>query len=168
MPVELHTSPTIPKSAAPGRGRVRRQPLADPGRDGLPGDGAGFDRRPEGAFPYESSPLLVEPGKQAPAAVTRALEIAGLRWNLAIIREIAQGVGRFNRLHESLGISTKMLMRRLHMLLAYGIVERVPSPSRANGFEYRLTASGRELWQITAALGDWGERHLSPEPVARH
>ncbi len=56
-----------------------------------------------------------------------------------------------------------MLMRRLHMLLAYGIVERVPSPARANASEYRLTESGRELAGVVGALEGWAVKRLAPE-----
>ncbi|MGH2988198.1 MAG: winged helix-turn-helix transcriptional regulator [Solirubrobacterales bacterium] len=129
----------------------------------MPGDAGGYRRRPDGAFPYGTSPLLVEPEKATPSAVARALEVAGIRWNLSIIRELERGVHRFNGLRDSLGISGKMLMRRLHMLLAYGIVERVPCPKRANASEYRLTDSGRELAMIVGALERWAVRRLAPE-----
>ncbi len=108
----------------------------------------------------------MEPGKKAQASVARALEVAGARWNLAIIRELDHGTTRFNGLRDSLGISAKMLMRRLHMLLAYGIIERVPSPSRANASEYLLTESGRDLAATVASLEVWAERHLAREAAA--
>ncbi len=100
---------------------------------------------------------------QAPRpTVDRALEIAGARWNLAIIRALESGLCRFNAVRDELGISGKMLMRRLHMLLAYGLVERVPSSQRANASEYRLTESGHELANIVGALEGWAERRLRP------
>lgn len=150
---------TVPRSRASVG--LRERETADDRGGAAFGDGRGYERRPDGAFPYRSSPLLVEPEKRSLPAVTRAFELAGVRWNLAIIRELQTGVGRFNALRDSLGISGKMLMRRLHMLMAYGIVERTPSASRSNGFEYRLTQSGRELYGVAAALSEWGERHLT-------
>jgi DNA-binding HxlR family transcriptional regulator len=149
---------TVPRTRAPVALR-ERETAAD--RGGAPfGDGRGYGRRPDGAFPYRSSPLLVAPEKRSLPAVTRAFELAGVRWNLAIIHELSTGGGRFNAVRDALGISGKMLMRRLHMLLSYGIVERRPQPSRANSFEYHLTESGRDLYAVVAALTDWGERHL--------
>jgi DNA-binding HxlR family transcriptional regulator len=56
-----------------------------------------------------------------------------------------------------------MLMRRMHMLLAYGIVERIPSPARANASEYRLTESGHELAGVVGELEGWAARRLAPE-----
>jgi DNA-binding HxlR family transcriptional regulator len=103
----------------------------------------------------------------APTVTSQAFELAGVRWNLAIIHELHKGVGRFNALRDALGISGKMLMRRLHMLLSYGIVERRPVASRANSFEYHLTQSGRDLYPVVAALTDWGDRHLREATASR-
>ena len=49
------------------------------------------------------------------------------------------------------------------VLLAYGIVERIPSPARANASEYRLTPSGHELADVVGELEGWALRRLAPE-----
>ena len=56
-----------------------------------------------------------------------------------------------------------MLARRLHMLAAYGVVERTETEPGSNLFEYTLTDSGRDLFRIVAALTEWGQRHLGGE-----
>ena len=90
-----------------------------------------------------------------------------MRWNLAIVSELGRRSRRFNELCRALGISRKMLLRRLHMLQSYGIVERRASAASANAFEYALTDSGRELHLAVVVLNQWATRHLDgPKPLA--
>ena len=128
----------------------------------------GWDsRRPEGVFPHGTSPLLVRPDDSSDASLARALELVGLRWTLPIVRELTAGNHRFGQLRDSLGISSRMLSRRLHMLTAYGVVERRCYDAGRQRFEYRLTASGSDLARIVITLGAWADRHLAePAPVA--
>ena len=61
-----------------------------------------------------------------------------------------------------------MLSRRLKDLEAAGIVAREASRSESGAFEYRLTASGRELGPIVEAFGIWGQRRIEADLSLQH
>jgi DNA-binding HxlR family transcriptional regulator len=102
-------------------------------------------------------------------SIGRTVEAIGESWTLLIVREAALGVHRFSDLQDHLDISRSVLARRLDQLVAEGILERSEyrdegQPARS---EYVLTAKGRELHIILAALRDWGDRHVAdPEGPA--
>jgi DNA-binding HxlR family transcriptional regulator len=89
-----------------------------------------------------------------------ALEIVGERWTLLIIREALRGAGRFSDLTETLGVASNVLQRRLEFLIDMEILERRQYQDRPIRHEYVLTAKGRDLWPVLAALIDWSETHL--------
>ena len=65
-------------------------------------------------------------------------------------------------------MSPALLSRRLKDLEAAGIVAREASRSDAGAFEYRLTASGRELGPIVEAFGIWGQRRIDADLSLQH
>jgi DNA-binding HxlR family transcriptional regulator len=81
-----------------------------------------------------------------------------------VVRDVALGHHRFDRLQESLGVATNVLTDRLARLVGDGILERVRYSERPERFEYRVTPKGRELGLALLALMQWGDRHLSDEP----
>jgi DNA-binding HxlR family transcriptional regulator len=87
-----------------------------------------------------------------------AFQILGQPWNLLILREVFDGVSRFAELRRSLGISGKVLSRRLTALVGSGILERHTYQPRPPRFDYLLTAKGRALGPALAAVADWGDR----------
>lgn len=95
-------------------------------------------------------------------SIARALEEVGEWWSLLIVRELTQGVTRFDQLHKELGIARNILTARLDRLTELGIVERFPLAERANTDGYRLTAKGEDLYPIIVGLLQWGDRWLSP------
>ncbi len=99
--------------------------------------------------------------------VAKATEIVADRWTPLIIREMLDGVGRFNELQRGLpGISRSLLASRLRHLERARVVERCVSPS-GQATEYRLTAAGQELRGVIEGLGRWGARWAfgDPEPA---
>src|SRR6202012_6019216 len=56
---------------------------------------------------------------------------------------------------------------RFPRLVEQGILERRPYQERPPRHEYRLTEKGLALWPVIAALVDWGDAYLSPEPPMR-
>lgn len=94
-------------------------------------------------------------------SIARALESLGDRWTVLILRDLFNGVHRFDELLEHLGVSRDVLSRRLTGLVEDGIVER--RPYREEGMrprqDYHLTAAGRELQPVLVALLQWGDRH---------
>jgi DNA-binding HxlR family transcriptional regulator len=88
---------------------------------------------------------------------TRALELLGERWTLAILRECFVGVSRFTDLQRNLGIARNILAARLRTLVAEGLLER-------DHHAYVLTERGRALYPAIEAIVRWGDEHLADEP----
>src|ERR671915_1453860 len=94
-------------------------------------------------------------------ALARALDVAGDRWTLLIVRELAPGPRRFTDLVEGLpGISRKVLTERLRQLERDGVIARRELPPPAARQVYALTDDGRDLATAMAALIAWGARRL--------
>jgi DNA-binding HxlR family transcriptional regulator len=96
--------------------------------------------------------------------VARATEILADRWTPLIIRELLDGVCRFNDLERGLpGISRSLLSGRLRRLERARVVERSVSPN-GHATEYHLTPAGEQLKEVIDALGQWGARWAFTEP----
>ena len=94
-------------------------------------------------------------------ALARALEVAGDRWTLLIVRELAPGARRFSDLIDGLpGISRPLLTERLRGLERDGIVGRRELPPPAARHVYELTDDGRDLAAALGPLIAWGARRL--------
>lgn len=107
-------------------------------------------------------------------SIARTLALIGDRWTLLVLRDLSNGVRRFDDLVTHLGVARNVLSRRLTALTEGGLVIR--SAYRANGarerHEYRLSQAGRDLMPILLAVMAWGDRHLSgedgPPAIPRH
>ena len=94
-------------------------------------------------------------------ALARALDVAGDRWTLLIVRELAPGPRRFTDLVDGLpGISRKLLTERLRALEGDGIVARRELEPPAARQVYELTDDGRDLAHAMAPLIAWGASRL--------
>lgn len=94
-------------------------------------------------------------------SAARALEIAGERWSLLILRNAAfAGMTRFTELQESLGIAPNVLAARLERFVAEGLME--VATSAAGHPEYRLTSKGLDFKPVIVALTEWGDRWAAP------
>ena len=91
-------------------------------------------------------------------SIAGALELIGDRWALLVIRDLSLGLSRDDDLRASTGIPAATLAARLKHLTAAGIVERVRYQERPPRDEYRLTVKGRDLWKVSVALREWGDR----------
>ncbi len=91
-------------------------------------------------------------------SIAGALELIGDRWALLVIRDLSLGLRRYDDLRASTGIPAATLASRLKHLETGGIVERVRYRERPPRDEYRLTAKGRDLWKVSVALREWGDR----------
>lgn len=91
-------------------------------------------------------------------SIAGALELIGDRWALLIIRDLSLGLSRYDDLRASTGIPAATLAARLKHLSTSGIVERVRYQERPPRDEYRLTTKGRDLWKVSVALREWGDR----------
>jgi DNA-binding HxlR family transcriptional regulator/putative sterol carrier protein len=94
-------------------------------------------------------------------ALARTLDVAGDRWTLLIVRELAPGPRRFTDLVEGLpGISRRILTERLRQLERDGVIARRELPPPAARQVYALTDDGRDLATAMAGLIAWGARRL--------
>ncbi|HEX7947086.1 MAG TPA: helix-turn-helix domain-containing protein [Phenylobacterium sp.] len=91
-------------------------------------------------------------------SIAGALEAIGDRWAILVLRDLSLGLRRYDDLRTSLGIPTTTLATRLKHLEAHGLVERVRYQDRPPRDEYRLTRKGADLWKVTTALREWGDR----------
>lgn len=98
--------------------------------------------------------------------VARALNVVGNRWTLLVLRELFNGVHRFEDIQRHLGVSTSVLSRRLVEMVEYGLADRIPyrSGGQRERFEYRPTTRAWELYPVIVSLMQWGDRHL-PDPA---
>ena len=107
-------------------------------------------------------------------SIARTLALVGDRWTLLVLRDVANGVGRFDELASHLGIARNVLSQRLASLTRAGLVERAAyrEPGARERQEYRLSEPGRELIPILLAFMEWGDRNLAgpegPPAVVRH
>lgn len=95
-------------------------------------------------------------------SAARALEVAGERWSLLILRNAAfAGVTRFTDFQQRLGIAPNVLAARLELFVAEGLMTVTPA---ASGYgEYHLTEKGLDFKPVIMALTEWGDRWAAPE-----
>jgi DNA-binding HxlR family transcriptional regulator/putative sterol carrier protein len=94
-------------------------------------------------------------------ALARALDVAGDRWTLLIVRELAPGPRRFTDLIDGLpGISRNLLTERLRTLERDGLIARQELPPPAARQVYELTGDGRDLAHAMAPLIAWGVKRI--------
>ncbi|WP_040834829.1 winged helix-turn-helix transcriptional regulator [Nocardia brevicatena] len=99
----------------------------------------------------------------ANCSVQRTLDIIGDRWTMIVLRELFNGVHRFEQIRQHSGISESVLSNRLGKLVDAGILDAVPyreAGSRTRR-EYRLGDKGRDLYPILLALLQWGDKYCA-------
>jgi DNA-binding HxlR family transcriptional regulator len=97
--------------------------------------------------------------------IARASEILAERWTPIIMRNVLHGGTTFTEIAQGApGISRTLLTTRLRELERAGVIETRPNPA-GRGRLYLPTPAGRDLADVMAALGTWGERwiELAPE-----
>lgn len=91
-------------------------------------------------------------------SIAGALELIGDRWAFLILRDLSLGLSRYDDLQSSTGIPAATLSARLKHLVSSNIVDRVRYQDRPPRDEYRLSKKGRDLWKVSVALREWGDR----------
>ena len=95
-------------------------------------------------------------------SAARALEIAGERWSLLILRNaMFAGMTRFTDLQESLGVAPNVLTARLERFVTEGLMTATPAPTGYS--EYHLTDKGLAFKPVIIALTEWGDRWAAPD-----
>jgi DNA-binding HxlR family transcriptional regulator len=95
--------------------------------------------------------------------VGRAMEILGERWTFVVLREVFNGVRRFDDMRRHATIPRQVLTDRLVLLVEHGILRKEPyqAPGQRVRHEYRLTPKGFDLYPVLLAIGQWGDRYLA-------
>jgi DNA-binding HxlR family transcriptional regulator len=96
-------------------------------------------------------------------SIARTLALVGDRWTLLVLRDVSNGVRRFDELADHLGVARNVLSRRLAALQDAGLIttRAYREAGSRQRQEYRLTEAGRDLMPILVAFMGWGDRHLA-------
>ena len=100
------------------------------------------------------------------AALSRAFEFLGKRWNGVLLGTLIEGPAGFAELKRGLGISDSMLSDRLVELTRAGLVERTVDAGPPVAVSYALTANGQAVLPALQALTTWAKTNLSAEQCA--
>src|SRR5438270_84325 len=99
---------------------------------------------------------------QLPCPIARTLDLVGEWWTLLIVRDALFGARRFDEF-KATGIADNVLTTRLKRLVEAGILERRLYHVRPSRYEYVLSAKGRALAPVLAALRGWGAEWTTGE-----
>jgi DNA-binding HxlR family transcriptional regulator len=95
--------------------------------------------------------------------IQRSMAILGERWTFVVLREVFNGVRRFDDIRRHTGVPRQVLSNRLALLVEQDILAKVPyrDAGTRERHEYKLTAKGFDLYPVMAAVADWGNRYLA-------
>jgi DNA-binding HxlR family transcriptional regulator len=104
------------------------------------------------------------------AALGRAFEFLGKRWNGVLLGTLRNGPAGFRELSRAVdGISDSVLSDRLSDLAAAGLITRTVDEGPPLAVSYALTDRGKALLPALAEITLWAEEHLvqpTPPPIA--
>lgn len=94
--------------------------------------------------------------------IVRALDVVGSRWTLIVLREVFNGVTRFEDLQQHLGVSPSVLSGRLREMVEHGLLDREPyrEAGARERHAYRPTTKAWDLYPVIVGLMQWGDRYL--------
>jgi len=99
--------------------------------------------------------------KRSACPAACALDIAGDKWTLLVVRDLLRGRTTYGELADSPeGIPTNILADRLRRMEASGLLKAVPYQQRPVRYAYSLTKKGRGLGEVLGAVARWGHRHI--------
>lgn len=101
--------------------------------------------------------------------VGRVMDLLGRPSVVVVLREVVNGVRRFDDMRRHAGLSRQVLTDRLALLVDHGVLRRVPYRDEGSRErqEYRLTEKGFELYPTLVALTAFGARwYADPDGAA--
>ena len=105
--------------------------------------------------------------KRSSCPAACALDIAGDKWTLLVVRDLLRGRHTYKELLAAEeGIPTNILADRLKRMEETGLVRSEPYQDRPVRWRYELTPKGRDLGGILAAMAKWGQKHVRGTKVA--
>ena len=96
-------------------------------------------------------------------SLDRALNVIGDNWAWLIIKEAFLGTVRFQDFQKNLNIPRQTLINRLQQMTEAALFYKAPVYNRRLLFEYRLTAKGLDLYQVSLCIWRF-HRDWHPNP----
>lgn len=94
-------------------------------------------------------------------AVEAALSLIDGKWKGVVLYHLLEGTHRFNEIRRRIpNVTQRMLTNQLRELEADGLILRTVYPEVPPKVEYSLTARGRSLEPVIAALKAWADAHV--------
>ena len=110
----------------------------------------------------------------ANCSIGAAVGIIGERPTFLVLREVFNGVRRFDDIQRRTGMPRQVLSHRLARLLDEGLLGKVPyrDSGQRRRDEYRLTGKGLDLYPVLVALMGRGDKYAvgpeGPQVLLRH
>lgn len=128
-------------------------------------DGPGAGKSPAPDLPQRRRSTKADAFERTrPSSVSRTVAILADRWTFLIVRECFFGVRRYDQFQERLAIAPNILANRLNRLVATDILEKKAYQNNPPRFEYRLTATGLDLFLPLIQMMRWGDRWIEHSP----
>ena len=109
----------------------------------------------------------MRPKRRSSCPAACALDIAGDKWTLLVVRDLLRGRSTYGELLASdEGIPTNILADRLRRMEELGLIKAAPYQNRPVRYAYSLTRKGSALGDVLAAVARWGKRHIRGTRVA--
>src|SRR5260221_12772697 len=97
--------------------------------------------------------------KRSACPAACALDLAGDKWTLLVVRDLLRGRSTYGELADSPeGIPTNILADRLRRMEKAGLIGAEPYQRRPVPYAYTLTEKGRDLSQGLRAVRRQGQR----------
>jgi DNA-binding HxlR family transcriptional regulator len=107
------------------------------------------------------SPVVAKDCVRGDAALARAFEFLGKRWNAVVLGILSSGPAGFRELSRAIGgISDSVLSDRLADLAGAGLIARTVEDGPPISVSYALTDRGRALMPALEQIALWSHEHL--------
>ncbi|MBB5167602.1 helix-turn-helix domain-containing protein [Mycobacterium sp. AZCC_0083] len=97
-------------------------------------------------------------------SIDAALKVIGEKWALLALRELLFGATKFDEIVFNTGAPRDVLATRLRSLEEAGVVDKDQYQEKPVRYAYRLTESGRKLFDLLHVIRDWGDQHVRVDP----
>ena len=91
-------------------------------------------------------------------SIAGVLDAVGDRWAMLILRDLGLGLGRYEDLRRSTGVTHATLSDRLKHLEDNELIERRLYQTRPDRYEYALTRKGADIILVIQALAQIGDK----------
>ena len=98
--------------------------------------------------------------------IAQAMGVLGGQWTLLIVRDLMNGVNKFDKIQRSLKISRNLLAQRLNQMEKHGLTEKVV-PEGLKRAIYKPTRKCYDLINTLLALSEWSEKWMASPKGSR-